>query len=504
MWRTIITLPDRRQISSGEPGVDAVKSFSVTEAVNEGQLLNVGSVCAAMAEIELFTTQENLIKPGDELTVFREDGNCRQVGVFLAEKPENTAPGTVRITAYDRVTLLDRDLTAWLESLTEWPYSLGQFGKMVCDACGLTLEEGELPNGDLMIPQFHAAGVTGRQLIHWVAELAGRFCRCTPQGTLEFAWYTPRETVVSPTGECYYLQNGFSHGDFQTSCIDQVQIRYNEEDVGTVFPPSGSHTWRITGNPLASAGGSETLIGVAQTLYEQLKNVTYTPCKIRLPEESGIQCGDVIRVMDTEGRSYTAYVMQRKQSSGRDTLTCTGNLRRDSSASIHQTSIKTLKGKMLTLQTTVDGLRAENRDLSGKMAAISMNVGGISSEVSRQQAQLNGVQTELTEISQNAQRVDVRIREMTEEGVQKVKTETGFTLDSKGLTISREGTRMENLLNETGMYVRRQGEVILQADQTGVKAVDVSVENYLIVGDHARFEDYGSGSDLKRTACFWI
>jgi hypothetical protein len=46
--------------------------------------------------------------------------------------------------------------------------------------------------------------------------------------------------------------------------------------------------------------------------------------------------------------------------------------------------------------------------------------------------------------------------------------------------------------------------ILLQADRDGVKAVDVSVGNYLIVGDHARFEDYSSADDEKRTACFWI
>lgn len=504
MCKTIILLPDGREISSGQPGTDAVKSFSLTESVNEGKTLNLGAVCAAMAEIELFAPEGSPIQTGDQLVIFSEDGagNRQQVGIFLAEKPENT--GTVRVTAYDRVILLDRDLTDWLEKLTDWPYSLGQFGQMVCAACGVTPAAGELPNADLTVQKFAAAGVTGRQLLHWVAELAGRFCRCTPAGELEFAWYVPSGIVLTPSGDHYYLQSGFSRADYETARIDQVQIRQNEEDVGTVFPPSGSHVWRITGNPLASAEGSETLIGVAQTLYEQLRSVSYTPCKIRLPEYAGVHCGDIVRVQDSAGGEHTVYVMNRNQSGGKDVLECTGTLRRDSSGAVNQTNIKTLTGKILNLQTTVDGLRAENRDAMGKMAALSMNVDGITSEVSRQQTELGGVRTALTAISQNAQRVDVRIREMTEEGVQKVKTETGFTLDAKGLTISREGTRMENLLNETGMYVRRQGEVILQADQAGVKAVDVSVENYLIVGDHARFEDYHSGSDLKRTACFWI
>ena len=63
---------------------------------------------------------------------------------------------------------------------------------------------------------------------------------------------------------------------------------------------------------------------------------------------------------------------------------------------------------------------------------------------------------------------------------------------------------MENTLDNTGMYVKRSDDVMLQANADGVIATDVSVRNYLIVGNHARFEDYSDGTDNARTACFWI
>lgn len=54
-------------------------------------------------------------------------------------------------------------------------------------------------------------------------------------------------------------------------------------------------------------------------------------------------------------------------------------------------------------------------------------------------------------------------------------------------------------MDHTGLYVRRGGAMILQAGNRGVTAVDVTVGNYLIVGNHARFEDFDGG-----TACFYI
>jgi hypothetical protein len=50
------------------------------------------------------------------------------------------------------------------------------------------------------------------------------------------------------------------------------------------------------------------------------------------------------------------------------------------------------------------------------------------------------------------------------------------------------------------MQVLRSGTPILQADHNGVKATDVTVRNYLILGSHARLENYAGG----RTACFYL
>jgi len=63
---------------------------------------------------------------------------------------------------------------------------------------------------------------------------------------------------------------------------------------------------------------------------------------------------------------------------------------------------------------------------------------------------------------------------------------------------------MENLLDNTGMYVRRSGQVILQANAAGVVATDVTVRNYLVIGTHARLEDYTGSTDGNRTACFYL
>ena len=147
----------------------------------------------------------------------------------------------------------------------------------------------------------------------------------------------------------------------------------------------------------------------------------------------------------------------------------------------------------------VEGLQLENKDAAGKLAAIEMNVEGIATTVSSQLTAAESLQKSLTQVQQSTREVALSVQTLQETGTQRVQTETGYTFDEKGLKIRKSGAEMENRLDNTGMYVERNGRTVLQANNQGVAAADITVRNYLIVGENSRFEDYGG-----RTGCFWI
>lgn len=111
---------------------------------------------------------------------------------------------------------------------------------------------------------------------------------------------------------------------------------------------------------------------------------------------------------------------------------------------------------------------------------------------------------DLSTMQQSAEQIRLEITSIMNNGVEKVVTSTGYTFDAEGLRIQSAGNAIENLLNNRGMYVSRSGEVMLKADSSGVEATDVTVNNYLVIGKHARFENYSNGADAKRTACFFV
>lgn len=514
MLKTLIVLPNGTEIFSGVGTSIAIQSMTLTECVNEAQELTLGSTCSNMVEVKFLAPEGSLqIAASEELTVYKvdEDGTRTKVGIFITQKPTRPTANSMAVTAYDRVSLLDKDLSWWLYNLQGWPYSLFELAQMTCAECGLTLINEDIPNGGYMVAAFSGEGITGRQIMRWIGEISGRFCRATADGTLEFAWYEPVENLsigpASADGQIHYYQNGLSFEDYEVAPVQKVQLKQNEEDVGTVYPADimeAVNTYTITGNYLLTATDAEALVPVAQTLYEQLSAVSYTPCKVSVPARQDLHAGNVVTITDRNGRNITAYVMKKVQSGQRDTLECTGSMSRNSSAAINEKTFAALIGKVLNLRTDVDGIKAENKDMAGNLASLILSLAGITTTVQKQETEVEGVKTQLTTMEQTAQGLSVAVQDIRDNGVSEVNTTTGYHFGKEGLRISKSGEGVENLLDHTGMKVSRSGEPILQATEKGVTATDVSVRNFLIIGEHARFEDYANDQDSSRTACFFV
>lgn len=567
MLRTLVVLPDGTELFSGVGAANAIKSASITECVNGAQELTLGSVCANMAEVKIIAPEGGLsISAGDEMTVYKVDdsGQRHKIGLFTMEKPTRESANRLSITAYDRVSWLDKDLTQWVAGLKAWPYPLYDFAKLVCQACGLTLRNTTLPNGSYLIQKFSADGVTGRQLMRWVGEAAGRFCRATADGEIEFAWYSPARISVGPmrvpeanisfdyqedcltinsekitveddgagnvtiesdliqvsddgagnvillvsdaASQIFYYQNGLSFEDYQVSAIQKVQIRQSEEDIGTVYPDLAeeANTYIITGNYLLTAESAEDLIPVAQTLYEQLKDVEYTPCKVSVPATLEIRAGNTVQITDRNGRTITAYVMTKTQAGQKDTLECTGSARRDSSTAVNNQTFKALSGKVLNIRKDVEGLRIENATTAGNLAKLELTVDSIDSTVKGQSETIGGIKESVSAVQQSAVSIQATVKSIQNDGVTKVATTFGLTIQESEVVIHKSDSEMTNSLTEKGMYViknKKQSNetVMLQADADGVNAENIRVRKYLTVGRHARFEDYEGG-----TGCFYI
>lgn len=395
MLQPILTLPSGTELKGGSPG-SAVKSLTLHTAVNAGQEFTIGSAFSDYIEAEIWADPGGSLQitAGDALTYYRQDdaGNRTKVGVFYAEKPTRTKRNSYKVTAYDTMSKLDADFSGWLHAnQAQFPKTIWQLVQLACQRAGVTLASSSLPiNGSYSVQAFYADDLTCRQIISWAAEAAGCYAHMNADGKLQFLTYTDKRSTakITPDGasnSTAYYADSLSYEDYTVKAIEKVQIRQSDRDVGVIYPDSttATNTYAVQGNLLLTTGTEANLKTVVQNLYNVLKNVTYTPCKVSVPSSSGLTCGQIVHVKDARGREFDTYLMSATISSGKASFESMGSASRESSSAVNSQSYKNLTGKMLEIKTSVDGLEVKASDLTGKYTDLKATVDGLSSEVKK-------------------------------------------------------------------------------------------------------------------------
>ena len=395
MYQSVLRLKDGTELTGGSPG-SAVKSLTLHTAVNAGQEFTIGSAFSDYIEAEIWADPGGSLQitAGDALTYYRQDdaGNRTKVGVFYAEKPTRTKRNSYKVTAYDTMSKLDADFSGWLHAnQAQFPKTIWQLVQLACQRAGVTLASSSLPiNGSYSVQAFYADDLTCRQIISWAAEAAGCYAHINADGKLQFLTYTDKRSTakITPDGasnSTAYYADSLSYEDYTVKAIEKVQIRQSDSDVGVIYPDSttATNTYAVQGNLLLTTGTEANLKSVVQNLYNVLKNVTYTPCKVSVPSSSGLACGQIVHVKDARGREFDTYLMSATISSGKASFESVGSASRESSSAVNSQSYKNLTGKMLEIKTSVDGLEVKASDLTGKYTDLKATVDGLSSEVKK-------------------------------------------------------------------------------------------------------------------------
>ena len=395
MLQPILTLPSGTELKGSSPG-SAVKSLTLRTSVNSGQEFTIGSAFSDYIEAEIWADPGGSLQitAGDALTYYRQDdaGSRTKVGVFYAEKPTRTKRNSYKVTAYDTMSKLDADFSGWLHAnQAQFPKTIWQLVQLACQRAGVTLASSSLPiNGSYSVQAFYADDLTCRQIISWAAEAAGCYAHMNADGKLQFLTYTDKRSTakITPDGasnSTAYYADSLSYEDYTVKAIEKVQIRQSDSDVGVIYPDSttATNTYAVQGNLLLTTGTEANLKTVAQNLYNVLKSVTYTPCKVAVPSGSGLACGQIVHVKDARGREFDTYLMSATISSGKASFESVGSASRESSSAVNSQSYKNLTGKMLEIKTSVDGLTVTASELSGNYSELKQTVDGLSAEVKK-------------------------------------------------------------------------------------------------------------------------
>ena len=132
----------------------------------------------------------------------------------------------------------------------------------------------------------------------------------------------------------------------------------------------------------------------------------------------------------------------------------------------------------------------------------SQEITALVTKTGNMESTVDGISTQVTNLAtvvMDSEQVKIEISKAIGE-IDSVTTSTGYTFDQDGLHIQKSDEEMENLLDNTGMYVKRGSDNILTANNEGVDAINLRSRQFLIIGANSRIEDFES----SRTACFYI
>lgn len=408
MFQDKFVLADGTALQSNIVGVDW------TTSSNSDSDIAPGSVCASAVEIEFWVNSDSAISvtQGTVLTyykVYKADNDLdieTKIGVFTCDKPEKTGSNKYKVTAYDNVSLLDVDVTEWLNALT-FPIAIKDFATALAAKCGLELANEPRLNKDYQIQKFTGSGVNARDLMKMVCSASGCFCNADANGKLLFDWYKKNDRVIispkksinkksfrlfdvvkrslqdnvhrvlisaksgsdTPDGIPYFA-NQLTFSDFVVKAIDKVQVRQSDDDVGVVYPADeqGTNALVIQGNQLLSTTSDAALRPYVKNLYDGLNNITYVPCSnIQTPETLEIKVGDIVTVSDGKNE-FDTWITSVKHSGGKCTFESVGNANRNTTTAVNNVKYNS-KQRILKISATVDGLtvKAEQteQDISG-------------------------------------------------------------------------------------------------------------------------------------------
>ena len=435
---------------------------------------------------------------------------------YIHDVVKDEVSGVKTITAYD---VLNEAKSLYQEQLEiEFPITIKDYAAVIAQALNLNGVVWECKTAEPINIEYtkeQQPNVEGTEtlweLLAAIAEATGTICFINWQNSLVFKQL--RKMPCNPILKADYFELKLGEKKMLTKITHATELGENI----SVGNDNGGLAQVIRNNPFLE--NRADIADVLTQLLVCLPNIQLYDYNIKWRGNPQLEIGDCLAVFDKHGMPQNIYFID-------ETITYNGGLlaiskcefnveeKPDATPSTIGEIIKETYAKVDKVNKEIKLVASETAANKQSIAAIELNTDSISQSVS-------GIETKQTEheefvsgelatikekVSQTITKEEIRFeveKVIEENGITSVVTNTGFTFDSEGLTVSKSNNEMKTQITEDGMTVYKDGEAMLVASHTGVIAKDLHAETYLIIGKYSRFEDYEKNSEA-RTGCFWI
>ena len=290
------------------------------QSISDAEQLKYGSVEPSMFEIQIAqdTAQVERVEAsaiagmgrgkiwdcaqGKKLTVYIKKGIIEHSAEFFIKsiKGEGTTKFKT-ITAYDALSLFDKNVAEWYNGLNFNSLTLKAFRESLCTYCGVGFESVTLPNDSMTISRtMSATSITGREILAQCCELCGCWPKIDLWGTNKLKWVTLGATSCETFDYSQYdytFRPDSTREEYDCKGINAVIIRATDDDVGGHYPATvQDNPYIIQGNFLCFGKSTAELTTIAQNIYNQIANKPYRPHKTVITGRPYLEPGDKVTV----------------------------------------------------------------------------------------------------------------------------------------------------------------------------------------------------------------
>lgn len=235
-----------------------------------------------------------------------------QKGIYGIEQP-NTYGTVIRLSALDNMRKFER---TYADVSTTYPATLDAILRAICTKCGVTLATSNFPNKSYVVSTRPDGDLTCLQMVAYIAQLAGCWARCDPQGRLELGWYDKSFFDGTPAAGTYANLDMLSNMSVYTDDVVVTGVRMKAMDQvaadGTKGADGESYLYGAEGYVLDLSGNPLCLYGKAQAcatfIGQRTVGLRFRPFNATAVGDPTIQAGDPAIVTDAAGRKYNSYV----------------------------------------------------------------------------------------------------------------------------------------------------------------------------------------------------
>lgn len=230
---------------------------------------------------------------------------------IIVEAP-TTNSSVLSLTCYDNMYKFDRDYS---ESNLSYPATRGQIIRDACSVCGVQLQTLTFDNDDYIIQEKPSVEqLTFRQLISWVAQIGGQFCRCDSLGRLCIGWYDLKSYEADTMKDGSYIPiKSYDNLSVNNEDVVITGVRVteyignstSEEDSISFLYGKDGYVIDIKDNKLVFAGKGEE---IATMIGERVVGMRFRPFSVSMMNNPGVEAGDICLIADRKGNQYKSLI----------------------------------------------------------------------------------------------------------------------------------------------------------------------------------------------------